>query len=135
MRRCKVQWDRNGVPESVMEEVAPIVSDFMADSIRIRGKLLKRLEELLDKGDRATIPQLVTGIGVLSDKIRAYESIAEVQRVEHTIQLPPPEELKELFSGVLAGVLEAARNRTAEIEAVEEPVTTTYRSLPTGEEQ
>lgn len=138
VRRCKIEWDRNGVPESVMEEVAPIVSDFMADAIRIRGKLLKRLEELLDKGDRATIPQLVTGIGVLSDKIRAYEAISEsTHRVEHTFQLPPAEELKELFSGVLVGVLEAARTRAAEIEAVEESSgqVTTYQELPAGEEQ
>lgn len=135
VRRCKVMWERDGVPAAVMEEVAPIVSDFMTDALRIRHKLLVKLEEALDRGDRATIPQYTTGIGVLSDKIRAYEAISEVQQVEHTFQLPPAEELKELFSGVLAGVLEAARTRTAEIEAVQEPVTTTYRELSPGEEQ
>ncbi len=134
VRRCKVQWEREGVPESVVEAAAPIVSEFMTDAIRIRGKLLQKLEEALDRGDRATIPQYTTGIGVLSDKIRAYEAISEVQRVEHSFQLPPPDELRELFSGVLADVLQAARTRTAEIEAVAEPVLTTYRELPTGED-
>lgn len=131
VRRCKQAWEQDGVPESVVEAAAPIVSSFMEDAIRIRGKLLIKLEESLDRGDRATIPQLTTGIGVLSDKIRAYESISETRKVEHTIALPPPEELEQLFAGILTGVLGAARKRAAEIEAVEEPLAiTTYSELP-----
>jgi hypothetical protein len=135
VRRSKQEWERNGVPDSVMEEVAPIVSDFMADAIRIRGKLLIRLEEILDKGERATIPQVTTAIGILSDKIRAYEAITESKRVTHTFELPPVEELKELFSGVLAGVVQSAQSRAAEIEAIDEPVVTTYHELTVGEEK
>lgn len=133
VRRCRDSWARDGVPESVIEEAAPLVTSFMEDAIRIRGKLLQRLEEALDRGDRATIPQLTTGIGVLSDKIRAYEAITETKRVEHTLALPPPEELEKLFSGILTGVLTAARTRAAELEAIEEPVLTTYRELPAVE--
>jgi len=132
VRRCKAEWERNGVPESVLEEAMPLVSDFMADAIRVRGKLMARLEEALDRGDKATIPQLSTGIGILSDKIRAYEALNETQRVEHALVLPPAEELKELFSGLIEGVVESARTRAAEIEAIEEPVTT-YRELPMAE--
>lgn len=129
VRRCKTEWERNGVPDAVMEEVAPIVSDFMADAIRIRGKLLIKLEELLDDGHNATIPQVTTAIGILSDKIRAYEAIQEVKRVEHTFQLPPPDELRDLFAGVLEGVVGAAQKRAAEIEAIEEPLAITTYSV------
>jgi len=135
VRRSKAEWERNGVPDSVMEEVAPLVSDFMLDAIRIRGKLLIRLEEILDKGEKATIPQVSTAIGILSDKIRAYEAIKESTKVTHTFELPSGEELKELFSGVLAGVVESARSRAAEIEAIEEPLSTTYRELPVAKEE
>jgi hypothetical protein len=94
-----------------------------------------KLEQVLDAGDRATIPQLVTGIGVLSDKIRAYEAITETKKVEHTLMLPPIEELRELFSGLVVGMLDAARSRSAEIEAFEEPVATTYSILPGAEKE
>jgi hypothetical protein len=134
VRRCKAAWEAEGVPESVIEEAKPLVSSFMEDAVRIRGKLLIRLEEVLDKGEKATIPQLTTGIGILSDKIRAYEAISEPQRVEHSLALPPAEELEALFAGVLGGVISAAKDRAAAIEAVEEPITTTYRELPAAED-
>lgn len=134
VRRWKNEWEMNGVPESVQEEVAPIVSDFMSDAIRIRGKLLLRIEQILDSGDKATLPQISTALGIISDKIRAYENLTQTQKVEHSFQLPPAEELKELFSGMIVGMSLAARERAAEIDAIEEPITTTYRELPVAEE-
>lgn len=135
VRRWKLEWEANGVPQSVSAEVELVASDFISDSVRIRGKLLMRLEKVLDEGERATIPQLVTGIGVLSDKIRAYESLSETKKVEHSFALPPVEELRELFSGLVVGMLDAARERSAEIEAFEEPVATTYSLLPGAVEE
>jgi len=135
VRRWKMEWEANGVPEAVNAEVELVASDFVSDAVRIRGKLLQKLEAVLDAGDRATIPQLVTGIGVLSDKIRAYEAITETRKVEHTLALPPVEELRELFSGLVGGMLDAARTRAAEIEAFEEPAHTTYRALTEAEEE
>jgi transposase-like protein len=134
VRRWKAEWEANGVPPEITKEVEHVASDFVSDAVRIRGKLLQRLEAVLDAGDRATIPQLVTGIGVLSDKIRAYEAITETKKVEHTFTLPPVDELRELFSGLVGGMLNAARERAAEIEAFEEPISTTYRELPKAEE-
>lgn len=133
VRRWRDEWNRNGLPETVQQEIAVVAGEFLEDAIRIRGKLLRKLEEALDGDMRATIPQYVTGIGVLSDKIRAYEAIQETQRVEHKIVLPDQAELKELFSGILVGVVEAARERAAIIEALEEPAaTTTYAELPSA---
>lgn len=136
VRRWKQEWEVNGVPQGVTAEVELVASDFVSDAVRIRGKLLQKLEAVLDAGDRATIPQLVTGIGVLSDKIRAYEAITETTRVEHTLALPPVEELRELLSGLVGGMLDAARTRAAEIEAFEEPAAITqYSELTDAEEE
>lgn len=133
VRRWRDEWERNGIPDSVSAEVAPIVSDFLSDAIRIRGKLLLKLEELLEKG-QVNATQVSTAVGILSDKIRAYEAIKETKQVEHKILLPPNDELKTLFAGLLTGVVESARQRAAEIEAIEEPVLTTYQELPVAEE-
>lgn len=129
VRRWRDEWERNGVPETVNEELAPLVADFLNDALRIRGKLLLRIEDLLE-GDKVTMAQVSTAFGIISDKIRAYEALSESKHVEHTLVLPPAEELKELFTGLLDGVVESARQRAAEIEAIEEPVSTTYRELP-----
>jgi len=106
----------------------------MQDAVRIRGKLLLRLEEMLEN-EQGTMAQVSTAFGILSDKVRAYEAVNESRRVEHTVVLPPAEELKALFSGLLEGVVESARVRAAEIEAMEEPFLTTYRELPVATEE
>jgi hypothetical protein len=129
VRRWRDEWRLNGVPEKVRAEIAPIVSDFLTDALRIRGKLLLKLEQLVDDG-KVTPRDVTTALGVLSDKIRAYENVRETQKVEHTLNLPPADEIRELFAGMLEGMVDAARLRAAEIEAIEEePLTTTYREL------
>lgn len=133
VRRWKEEWEREGVPETVVTEAAPIIQDFLEDAIRIRGKLLLKIEDMLET-DKGTMAQVSTAFGIVSDKIRAYEALTDSRRVEHTLVLPPAEELKELFSGLIEGVVDSARTRAAEIEAIEEPATTTYRELPVAEE-
>jgi hypothetical protein len=130
VRRWRDEWDKAGVPEEVSVELEPIMSDFLDDAYRIRHKLLMRLEELVD--DKAIGGNHVaTAIGIISDKIRAYEATKESRKVEHTISLPPAEDLKELMQGLLGGIVDSARQRAADIEAtqIEESVTTEYREL------
>jgi len=134
VRRWRDEWQDSGLSDEVSAEVAPIIADFMQDAVRIRGKLLLRLEEMLEN-EQGTMAQVSTAFGILSDKVRAYEAVNESRRVEHTVVLPPAEELKALFSGLLEGVVESARVRAAEIEAMEEPFLTTYRELPVATEE
>ena len=129
IRRWRDQWELTGVPDTMSAEVAIIATDFLSEAIRIRGKLMQRLEALLDE-EKVSSREVVTAIGILSDKIRAYEAIKEVQTVEHQFKLPPADEVRELFAGMLEGVVSAAQARAAEIEAVQEPIAyTTYREL------
>lgn len=135
LRRWRDEWEQSGVPESVEAEITPVVSDFLADALRIRGKLLLRIEDMIERGE-GNLAQVSTALGIVSDKIRAYEAIGDRKTVEHTLVLPPAEELKALFSGLLEGVVDSARERAAEIEAIEEPaVTTTYRALSEATEE
>lgn len=134
IRRWKQEWEREGVSQEILEEAAPVISEFLDDAVRIRHKLLKRIEEMVENG-QGTMAQVSTAFGIVSDKIRAYEALSESKRVEHALVLPPAEELRELFSGLIGGVVDSARTRAAEIEAIEEPVAvTTYRELPVAEE-
>lgn len=133
IRRWRDEWAKVGVPESISVELEPIMSDFITDALRVRAKLLYRLEALVDEG-KVSANHVATAIGIISDKIRSYEAARESRKVEHTITLPSSEELKELMSGVLGGVVESARTRAAELEAIEEPVAITqYSELPEKE--
>lgn len=128
VRRWRDIWARDGVPTTVSTALEPVVSNFLADAMRLREKLLVRLEELVDRGE-VSARDVTTALGVLSDKIRAYENLPN-QRVEHSFQLPPPEEIRALFAGAVEGVVLAAKVRAAEIEgAHEEPLDAEYTVL------
>lgn len=132
--RWKQQWAREGVPEEVTTVVAEVTSDFLTNATRTRDKLLVKLEQMVDN-DAVNAREVTTALGVLTDKIRAYENIPN-QRVEHTFQLPPPDQIRELFAGAVIGVVEAAKVRAAEIESGEEPIEAEYSvvlpELPAG---
>lgn len=124
VRRWRDVWKREGVPQEVSTAVAVVRSDFLTDAIRTRDKLLTRIEEIVDSGGMGA-RDAVTALGVLSDKIRAYEGLPDRQ-VEHTFQLPPPDEIRLLFANAVEGVVLAAKVRTAEIEGADESVDGEY---------
>lgn len=127
VRRWRDIWEREGVPQTVSAAVEVVRTDFLSNAIRTRDKLLVRIEELADAGNLGA-RDAVTALGVLSDKIRAYESLPD-KHVEHTFQLPPPEEIRALFAGAIEGVVLAAKVRTAEIEGSDEPIEGEYIEL------
>lgn len=133
IRKWKSDWEAFGPPKPVPEPEQEDYSDFINHAIRVRGKLLVKLEDLTDGGS-PTMAQVSTALGILSDKIRAAEATQERVQVDHKLVLPPADELRELFSGVVGGMIAAAQTRAAEIEAIEEPAVTTYRALPVAEE-
>ncbi|HEY6018904.1 MAG TPA: hypothetical protein VIY48_03145 [Candidatus Paceibacterota bacterium] len=118
VRYLKQQWEKQGVPESVQEALPAVVSDFVADAERIRDKLLIRLEEYVDSGDIKP-REIVPALGMLVDKIRAIRGLDRQIEHRHKVELPNPEEIRELFAGAIEGVLGAAQQRVAEIEDVE----------------
>lgn len=118
--RWKREWEREGVPPTVAVGVPDAAEDFLGTAIRIRDKLLIKLEGLIDSGD-VSARDINTAIGILTDKIRAYQNIP-TSKVEHTFQLPSPEEIRELFAGATQGVVESAKVRANQIESGNEPI-------------
>lgn len=122
VRAWRDQWERRGVPQEVTAEVSLAVTDFLTDAKRIRNKLLARLEGLIDS-DKTQLRDVSTAIGILSDKIRAYEAVGESKKVEHSFILPEPDELRQLMMSAVEGVVDAAQKRAAELAFIEqEPI-------------
>jgi transposase-like protein len=123
VRTWSQKWAKDGrPPDGVQEELVVATTDFLIEATRVRDKLLVRLESLIDEG-KVSPRDVTTALGVLSDKIRAYEQFNKPQKVEHTFQLPPPDEIRELFLGAVSGMVAAAQTRSAELEYIDvEPV-------------
>ena len=117
VRYFKQQWEVAGVPSSVAEALPAVVTEFVDDAERVRDKLLIALEQKVDSRD-INAREIVTALGVLTDKIRAMRGL-DAKKVEHSISLPDAEEMRALFQGVISEVVGAAQTRNEELEAAD----------------
>lgn len=118
VRYLKTKWEAEGVPNQVVEALPAAIGDFVTDAERIRDKLLVALEAAVDSGDIKP-REIVPALGMLVDKIRAIRGL-DAKKVEHTLSLPNPAEVRELFAGVIQEVVGAAESRAGELVAVED---------------
>lgn len=117
VRYFKTQWETDGVPKEVSEALPAVVTEFVEDAERVRDKLLMALEQKVDSRD-INAREIVTALGVLTDKIRAMRGL-DAKKVEHSISLPDVEEMRALFGGVIQEVVGAAQTRNDELEAAD----------------
>lgn len=117
VRGFKQQWEAEGIPKEVSEAIPAVVGEFIADAERVRDKLLIALETAVDRGQMQP-REIVTALGVLTDKIRAAKGL-DAKKVEHSISLPDAEQMRELFAGVIGEVVGAAQVRTDELIVVD----------------
>jgi len=127
VRRWRDNWVRDGVPPETSSAVPAVAGDFVETATRIQHKLLVVLEKKVDEGD-VTTRDVSTAIGILTDKLRAYQQVP-TGKVEHVFQLPPPAEIRALFASAVEGVVTAAKVRAAEIEGADEPIDAEYVEL------
>lgn len=131
VRHFHKQWNEKGLPDTV-REVLPAVQEAMVTHMeRVQGKMIVKIEDGVDDG---TIKgkDLLTGFGIITDKLRAVKGL-DTKKVEHTFELPNPEEVRALFGGVVSELVGAARERAAEIEDAEwEPAD--QLALPSAQE-
>lgn len=113
VRYFKQQWEREGVPQEVVDALPATVTDFVTHAERVRDKLLVALEAAVDRGEIKP-REIVVSLGMLTDKIRAYRGL-DAKKVEHTLSLPDVEEMRELFAGVIQEVVGAAETRNSEL--------------------
>lgn len=117
VRYFKQQWQEEGVPREVEEALPAVVKEFVDDAERVRDKLLIALEQKVDSRD-INAREIVTALGVLTDKIRAMRGL-DARKVEHSISLPDATEMRALFQGVIQEVVGAAQTRNDELEAAD----------------
>lgn len=105
------EWEENGPPEA--GEIAESVEGFLTDAERVRDKALLLAEKRIDAGE-GTLPQLMTTVGILTEKIALAQGLA-TSRTETVHTLPPADEIREALGAAFAGALEAARQRDGEL--------------------
>lgn len=116
VRDWKRQWEENGVPPEV-EEALTLEAEASLDRMeRVRDKALALIEGRLHEHKPR---ELATLFGILDDKIRLTKGLA-TQRTETVSALPTPEEMKALFTGLVAGALTAQAKRDNEVIVVEQ---------------
>lgn len=134
VRDWKVVWEQQGVQPEVVAALPAVVTDFVDDATRIRDKLLMRLEEKSDK-DQLNGREMLTGIGILTDKIRAYKGLDAVREHRHTVEIPAFNELQSKLDGALSELVQIGLERQRVIHEVIDLEPSQYRELqPTTEE-
>ena len=134
VRDWKITWEQQGVEPEVAEAIPAVVTDFVEDATRIRDKFLIRLEQKSDK-DQLNGRELLVGVGVLTDKIRAYKGLDAVREHRHTVEIPAFNELQSKLDGALTELVQIGLERQKVIHEVIDLEPSQYRELqPTTEE-
>ena len=114
VRDWKTTWEREGFPEELQKVYEQVVEDIVDSLQRVRDKALLDLERQID--DKSLKGRdLIIAVGMLTDKIRLYKGEA-TSRSESRVQLPQPEELRELMTGFFTEAVVTAQERAVEID-------------------
>ena len=132
VRDWKREWEEHGVPKEVTEVLPEVIEDIVEALTRVRDKGLLELERQIESGEMKGAP-LVQAVNILTDKIRLYKGQA-TQVKEERMELPPPEQLREMVAGFFQGVVSAANERAEEIVDAEivEPAERKLVALPSA---
>jgi transposase-like protein len=119
------EWEENGPPSEVLDEIPAQQYEFVHHANRVRESAMNKLEELIPEAEVKQLSAIATVVGIMDDKIRLASGLA-TKRTETVHTLPSREDMKELMSGFVDGLVGAASDRTKEIVdaevIVEQPV-------------
>lgn len=111
VRDWKGEWETEGVPEALRAQATESADEFVSVMKRLRMRAAQLMEGNLHE---AKPNQLAVILGILDDKIRLADGLA-TSRSETVHALPSPEEMRELFVGMVTGALEAQTARQHDI--------------------
>lgn len=117
------EWEENGPPDDLIEKLPEQVYAFVHHASRVRETAMKKLEELIPEAEVKQLSAIATVVGIMDDKIRLASGLA-TKRTETVHTLPTRDEMKELMSGLVDGIVGAAESRAGDIidvEAEEQP--------------
>ena len=101
-----------------MDELPAQLYEFVHHANRVRENAMNKLEELIPQAEVRQLSAIATVVGIMDDKIRLATGLA-TKRTETVQILPSREDMKELMSGFVDGLVGAAENRAGEIIDVE----------------
>ena len=112
------EWEENGPPSEVIEKLPEQVYEFVHHASRVRESAMTKLEELIPEAEVKQLSAIATVVGIMDDKIRLASGLA-TKRTETVHTLPTRDEMKELMSGLVDGIVGAAEIRAGDIIDVE----------------
>lgn len=112
------EWEENGPPDAVIEKLPEQVYEFVHHASRVRETAMRKLEELIPEAEVKQLSAIATVVGIMDDKIRLASGLA-TKRTETVHTLPTRDEMKELMSGLVDGIVGAAEVRAEDIIDVE----------------
>ncbi len=111
-------WNESGPPDAVLDEIPAQMYEFVHHANRVRQNAMDKLEELIPQAEVRQLSAIATVVGIMDDKIRLATGLA-TKRTETVQILPSREDMKELMSGFVDGLVGAAESRAGEIIDVE----------------
>jgi len=113
------EWEaRGGVPETVQVAAEASAKEFVDRAEVLRDSIMDKLQELVPHADLKQFTALMTGVGIISDKINAIKGV-HAQKVEVKHTLPDAEEAAGFMSKFLEKTVAMAAQREQDIIDVE----------------
>lgn len=109
------EWEAEGAPSNGGAQlVEQSAESFVHHASRVREQAIIKLEELIPLAEVKQLSAIATVVGIMDDKIRLASGLA-TKRTETVHTLPSRDDMKELMSGFVDGLVGAANARTSEI--------------------
>ena len=107
-------WNENGAPDAVLDKVPTQAYEFIYHANEVRDSAIRKLAELIPQAEVKQLSAVATVVGILDDKIRLANGLA-TKRIENTVALPSKDDMKELMSSFVGGLVGSAEERAAEV--------------------
>lgn len=108
--KWKHEWLQKGPSQEIALAAEQHVEQFIEDATRARDLALKQWEDKVRDGEVAA-RDLMTGVGVLTDKLNAAKTLKPAEQKEQI----SPAHMRELARGLIEGAVSMAKQREDEI--------------------
>lgn len=116
IRNWKNEWEKNPPSTEIAIRIEEQAEQFVVDAVRIRDKALLAFEQKVESGE-ATAAQLMTGVGILTDKINIATGLAKKSAPEQSTAAEI--EFARTAAKELVGALSQSREREIVVDATE----------------
>lgn len=112
------KWEAEGYPEPVEAAVPAVRESFLEEAELVRNLMVRRLQEKVQRGEAST-RDLITGIGVLTDKINVLRGMATSRTETLQVVLPDTQELAKGLAKFITKTVDDSVRRSEVIEDAE----------------